>query len=462
MSSNTEHFQLLRMRPGESFSQNDGQFLDADRQTIDRELWFGRVHHHNGAAAVDATPDTEPSLELSESGGSIPAGTRVYYKFSYVDENGAESGASPEAFVDTPAAVGTPNAPTVVLSTTGGSLLPGTYFYVLSAYTGANTNETRALNYANVSIPTGTTTNLVTLTLPTLPAGADGFNVYRRRPGTTKYFYVGSIDMDVATPPTTFVDDGSLTEDCDRTLPVRNSTNSENSVTVCIPGATPVVPEGYTWKLYRTYVSADWSVSLLHHVVEETTEGSGIIAPCHEDTGIATEAGSPVSSSQTLPAPSKVDLTDGDEVQGRLPMSQVSGYPHEASFLYRGFLQVTEGFAIWMCPFPNFRILSCRAALGKGSAPASQQVIVDVNKGTATATPVYTTIYTTQANRPRVQVGQQIGQPTTPDVIEMVAGESLTVDIDQHGAGATPTDEDLTVTIFGIIYGFTDTDSVVW
>lgn len=462
MSGLTDNYGLLRLRPGESFGTNSGQFLDQDRVTIDRELYFGRTHHHNGAAAVDATPDDPLDLELDTSTGSIPADTRVYYKYSLVDASGVESGASPQAFIDTPASVQAPGSSTLSYVSTGGTLIPGAYGYVLSAYTTVNTEETKALNFATITIPTGTLTNVITGVLPSLPAGADGFNLYRRRPGAFQYFYVGSIDMTVATPPTEFEDDGSLIEDCDRTLPIRNSTNSSNQVIVSLPGATPTVPVGYTWRLYRTYVAGSWAVSLVHHIVEETFEGSGIITPTYTDNGQATTAGQPLDTTTSLPAPEKVQLTDGSEVQGRLPMSRVSAFPHETTFGFRGLVQATVGSAVWVCPFPQARVLSCRASLGIGYAPAAQQVIVDVNKGAASATPTFTTIYSNQSTRPRIQVGQQIGQPAVPQVIELVEGDALSVDIDQEGAGATPNDYDLTVTVYMLVYGYTDTASVVW
>lgn len=462
MSGLTDHFGLLRMRPGESFAQNDGQFLDADRVTIDRELYFARVHRHDGEAAVDASPEDPPDLELDTDAGQIPAGTRVYYRYSLVDENDAETAASPQAFVDTPAAIAIPGAVVPATFTTGGTLLAGTYFYVLSAYTDDPSEETRAQNFANIPVPITTSTNRIVLTLPSLPAGATGFNVYRRRPGAHQYFYLDSIDMSVATPPTTYEDDGSVAEDCDRTLPITNSTNSTNSVVVTLPGVTPAVPAGYTWKLYRTYVAGSWAVSLVHHIVEETFEGSGIITPTYTDTGLATSAGQPLEATTAAASPSKIDLEDGSEVSGRLPMSQVSAFPWAEVFGYRGVVVQHIGTAAWVCPFPQARIQSCRAHLGRGYAPASQQVIVDVNKGTDSATPTYTTIYTTQANRPRIQVGQQIGVPTVPNIIELVEGESLTVDIDQAGGGASPTDYELVVTIYMYVYGYTDPESMDW
>ncbi|HSX16872.1 MAG TPA: hypothetical protein VLH86_02105 [Patescibacteria group bacterium] len=74
-----------------------------------------------------------------------------------------------------------------------------------------------------------------------------------------------------------------------------------------------------------------------------------------------------------------------------------------------------------------------------GTAPTGADLVIDVNKNG-------TTIYTTQANRPKVLAGANAGGPgSTPDVTALVAGDYLTVDVDQ--IGSTVAGSDLTVTI---------------
>lgn len=453
----TDHYGLQKLGANESFALNGYKFTDADRDTIDQKLYLGAEgHHHTGNDGTGETPTLGPSLSLSTTGGTIPAGTRVAYKIGYVNSIGEESAASPESYVDTPAAIAIPGNPTLTTATTGGVLNPGNYYYVLSAYTMASTVETRALNTAYITIPAVTATNTNTVTFPTVPAGATGFNIYRRAPGQSKYFHLATVPTNVATPPTYYLDDGSVSEDCDRTLPTVNSTNSTNSITIAIPGATPTVPAGYTWKVYRTYTIGNYSSqSLLQHVVETVTEESLVVVPSITDVGQALNAGSPRTATGYSASPSKILLTDGAEVQGILPASAIS-YQHEVQFTFAGTLTAQTGKFIWMCEFEAARILHCRASLGVGSTPASQSVIVDVNKF-AGATPTTSTIYTTQGNRPRVTVGQTIGSVTVPDVDDIVYGEGLTVDIDQAGGGATPTDANLSVTILLHVYSTDDT-----
>ena len=74
-----------------------------------------------------------------------------------------------------------------------------------------------------------------------------------------------------------------------------------------------------------------------------------------------------------------------------------------------------------------------------GTAPTGSSLIVDVNKNG-------TTIYTTQGNRPSIAASANAGGPgTAPDVTSLVAGDYLTVDIDQVGSSVAGSD--LTVSV---------------
>lgn len=449
MSGTTDRFKLKTLESGDDFDEDGYKYTKADREQIDRLLEIGaETHRHTGETSSATNPSLPLELTLDTVGGYIDASERVRYKYTLVDAAGNESAASPEAYVDTPEAITTPSAATLTVSTTGGTHLPGNYFYVLSAYVDFNTSETKALNPAYITVPTTTATNEITLTLPTLPNGASGFNIYRRKPGNTKYFYLASVDMEVATPPETYVDDNTVTADCDRTLPVANTTNSLNSVIVSLPGATPTVPAGYTWRIYRTFVSGDYEDSFLDWVVEETSEGSGVITPEYTDVGAGTTTGSPPAFAQTTDSPSKILLTDVEEVQGYLPPGR-NVVPHIATFA-KETPQVAEGTYRWICEFERAQIIACRAALGV--APDTDAIIVDVNRySEADATPTSTTIYTTQANRPQVAVGELIGIRTVPDVVMLYEGDSLTVDVDQADFAGDGAAASLTVSVYMVV-----------
>lgn len=101
-----------------------------------------------------------------------------------------------------------------------------------------------------------------------------------------------------------------------------------------------------------------------------------------------------------------------------------------------GSLAVTTGLS----PFPidgPATILSVQAAVN--TAPTGADLIVDVNKNG-------TTIYTTQANRPKILDGAKVSAVSTdPDVTTLAAGDVLTVDIDQ--IGSTVAGSDLVVAV---------------
>lgn len=451
MTGLTPHYGLSRIVAGDNLSDDGYKFTEDDRGLIDRLLYLGvEGHRHTGAVAAGVNPISAATLVASLTGGTIPAGTRVYYKYTHVDANGFETAASPQAFVDTPAPILEPAAAAISYSSTGGVLLPGVYYYALTAYTSVNTQETKGITPAYVTVPVGTSTNKITLSLPSLPAGATGFNIYSKKPGASRYNYLSSV---VPSGATTFIDTGAIVENCNRTVPIRNNTNAANSVTVTHPGAVPV---GSTWKLYRTYGTGQFDSSLLHWIVEETFETSGIIKPSYQDVGNATSSGAPPTVSQSVGSPSKINIANGTDITGNLPLGLIA-FPVVYTFFWPGQLAVTTGTMVWTCEHPNMKIIGCRAVLGAGATPAATAVLVDVNRATASGG-AFTTIYTTQANRPTVAVAGQRGVRTVPDVTALVQGDMVTVDIDQVGGGAG-TDRDLTVQIYGVAYGYSATAS---
>jgi hypothetical protein len=458
VTDRTQYLGLLKKSPSDpDIYEGTWEFFNRNLDKIDAAVRAMGRHHHTGADSADATPTDPPELAvISGEGGVIPAGRRVYYCYTLVDENGLETAPSPEAFIDTPSPIDAPGMPAgLSFATTGGTLPPGTYFYKLAAYVDADTIETRPGQQAWIAVLPGSSTNRISFALPTLPAGADGFNVYRQKPGGAGYAFLETIDMTGMSPPSTFTDDGSSTDDCVRRPSNVNRTAGDNSIDVTLPGATPTVPDGFTWRLYRTYITGNWSNSLVTEVTTEVVEGSGVISPEFSDLGYQAGDGQPPSETLSLPQPSPVDLTDGNEVDGELPMGLVSGFPWQVDFNFAGALEAPQtGTFVWVCEFPQATIVGCRACLARDSEAFFQDVIVDVNKAPSSATPTFTTIYTDQDDRPRVAPGTTRGDRTTPAVQTLVAGDMLTVDLDQDGSGASAGDYDLTVTVFMIVHGF--------
>jgi hypothetical protein len=303
VTTTTQYFGLAKLGSGEGLSDAP-KFASDDRDLIDQALYNAVQHRHTGASV--GAPTEALTLTLSATGGTIPAATTVRYKYTYIDPDTGETLASPEASVTTADPLAAPAAPTYVLQSIGGALEPGQYFYVLTEYVGSSTVETKAEIPVSVIIPVGTSTNEVTLVLPALSAEASGFNLYRRAPNEARYYFLASIP-DAATPPTEYVDDGSVTPST-RSLPSENTTFATNSITVDIPGATPAIPVDNQWSLYRSY-SADFSSSFLVQLTEAELT--------YVDTGSGTAAGAPPISA--LASPSQIDLTA--EVQNELPVA---------------------------------------------------------------------------------------------------------------------------------------------
>lgn len=445
--SETPRYHLTTMGAGDTFAANGYKYTGADRRLMEVLLYLGAEGHHHTGEVPDTDAPIAPVVSLDGADGNVPGGTRVYYKVTLVDPNGLESAASPESYVDTPAALTPPSAPSLLAQSTGGTLQPGTRYYSLSAYYPLQTQETTAPNPAPVQIFSGST-NSVKVTRPTLPVGATGWNVYRRNPGELDYFFVTSL----VAATTFWIDDGATASACDRRRPQTNQTNATNSVLVSLGGATPSLPgAGWTWRIYRTYVNASYVTSFLHHVVEETSEGSGETALSHTDTGGATMVGQPPEATPVVNSPSKVLLTDGAEVEGTLPVANIAGFPFVVTFPFSGTVTAQNGTRVWVCEFPSATILGVRCVLGRNSGPASQPVIGDVKKWSGNfATPVWASIFTSSPALPRVLVGTEFGARVAPQIPDLVFGDAIVADILQAGGGATPTDTDLAIQVYMI------------
>lgn len=441
MAEYTDRFGFLILEPGEDIESQSRKFVDSDRRLLDRILTLLEAHEHTGSTETVDAPASGPTLTLITSDGAIPAGRRVFYVITYIDGDGLETVASLETYIDTPALVGSPNLATgdVTTDPTGGTLPPGTYFYLLTAYTDFDSLETTGGTSAHVAVAYVTETNVNTIDLPALPAGASGFNVYRRGPNEIGYRYMASINMDLATPPGTWVDDGSITPNTNRPAPTENTAISTNSIEVGIPGATPSLPVGWSWRIYRTYIEDDWENTLL-----ATVDGDTVT---YIDAGEAPSVGQPPAVGVTLGRPLKIDLEDGANVRGVLPLGYHSNVTSvEFVIDTGGALQVGDSSWAWISPFTYGKIMGFVAILDPGQVPAGQDLIVDVEVGPAGATPVYASIFPT-AQKPFIDLGQQTSSSrwAVPDEVDLNFGDSVVVVVEQEGGGATPTDFRLTV-----------------
>lgn len=320
----TQHFGLQKFGSEGRISDEGYKFSSKDRDTLDVLLYQLFQHDHQdttGTGALDG-PGFTATLSVANSGGTLVSGTSYWYKIAYVDSNGSETIASPAAIATTDAALGAPPVMALSTATTGGTLDPGTYKYALSYYQSSG-GETTAPNIASIVVPVGTSTNTVTVTLDSLPSGANGWKVYRKAPGEVQYYLLKT----VASGATQYVDDGSDSPDCSITRPTSNSTNASNSVTISInSNDLPLDSRVTSWRIYRSKSANFGERSLIATQTETTTEGGSDLITTYTDTGGAGQAGIPLN--QTTVPPNIPQLSAGD-------VFQAGGKPLEPEFAPR-------------------------------------------------------------------------------------------------------------------------------
>lgn len=97
-----------------------------------------------------------------------------------------------------------------------------------------------------------------------------------------------------------------------------------------------------------------------------------------------------------------------------------------ALFSRAGSLVVAVGAGRYLITAPATLI---GAVASVGTAPTGAAILVDVNKNG-------TTVYTTQANRPSIAIAANASAipPVAPNVTALIAGDYLSVDVDQVGS----------------------------
>ena len=315
--STTQNFGFEKFGPEGRISDNNNKFSGRDRSTMDALLWtlFNHDHRDTSVDATLAGAEHRPDLTVAATGGSISAGIIYYYKISYVDEYGNETEASVANSVATADPLPTPPVMTLSYATTGGALASGVYRYAIAYYQNG-IGVTRATNVASISVPTGTSTNAVTITLNTLPTGADGWRIYRKGPGDADYFW-----LDVETTGPTYEDDGTVEVDCTKFRPSSNTTNSTNQITLDLNSLDLPLDSRITqWRIYRSStVGLFGPSSLLATVVETTTQAGTDLVTTYADVGAATYPGTPLLQTVVPPSMQQLDPSDVFTGDDRLP-----------------------------------------------------------------------------------------------------------------------------------------------
>ncbi len=129
-----------------------------------------------------------------------------------------------------------------------------------------------------------------------------------------------------------------------------------------------------------------------------------------------------------------------------MPVQPFSSSYIPATFSFPGPMEVQSGNFVWTNPFPSVSIVSVQATAGRFTQAVANPVTFDVNYYDPD-TELWVTIFTTQANRPKVLAGELMGTIAVPDITSLTLGMGLSVDVDGTGGGATPTDEDFNVIV---------------
>jgi hypothetical protein len=444
MTATTQRFAFTTLNQGDEFSSADYAFGRSNRLQLD--LLLQQVienHTHNGAPApsMSATP---PQVQMVPSGGILPANHIVFYRTALVDPRGQEYVASQVISVATPPSLIAPEPP-ALSQALGGALQAGDYMYLLSAYTVDTSYETTPSRATSSTLVDG---NQWTITMPALPSGATGWNIYRKGPTDLEPIFLTS------TVTNTVIDNGALKASPFRTPPSGNTTSSMNSVVIGLEGQE--LPAGCTLKIYRTLDQGDWSRSFVNRV-------SGLP---YTDTGHATQTGAPLARSIALGGAPKIRFFEN--TTGSLPPSAFVT-ARLATFNLAG--PVTTGLSPWqwICEYDDAALQSIRATLGRGSTPAAFPVKATVwlrREGETEWTPIVLSSGETQWWA-EVGVGQTIGPPAfvssnyaNPPRLKL--GDALRAVVLQSGGGATPTDSDLSLTVTMLVRNGSATTTHVW
>ena len=281
--------------PG-SLNQDGQKYTGLDRLVIDRLLAQTEVHDHKFRPSGGLTL-AAPTGVLQTEAGSLQGGYTYHYRYAVVDAQGAESIASAEVHVETPALLPIPGLPGASADAGTGGLAPGMYYYALTALRGAEETPLGAASL--VAVQPGQD---VTLELP--PFGdAEAVRVWRLGSTETGYTKIAVVPAGAET----FVDDGAVAADpcaCDpgNQPPNTNTGTAAYAVAITLPEDVSLAT-ARSWRLYRTvYPGIYPTTSLVHEVVEREAEWdeTSPLMRVWIDTGGPAVAGKPMDSDQNM------------------------------------------------------------------------------------------------------------------------------------------------------------------
>lgn len=461
MTDNTTVHFGFRLLPPNATPDEVEQFSVGDRILMDTLFHhlLTAVRFDGSAVGSPAAPDPgEVGRALYSSEGYLPAGRTVWYRWTRVSAAGVESLPSTPVSVAIPPGLDTPAAPSVSFLETGGACYPGAWVYAVTAFKGAFAFDTPGSPavVAHLEVANGDEQQVI-ITLPALPAGADGFNIYRQRPNSTVMQYLDTVVADDAADP--YFDTGGDSPIPDTILTNRDSSGIGSKVRL-----TPVapIPTGETMRFYRQFGSATglWSQTFIGELT--ATDPDGYL----EDLGGPSTTGAPPTRSYAFNNPPKRDINDETEgalaadrvavidivggTENNLPTTRLDGdvpYPQVQAFLhaqeFRGEGAATSGIPTeWVVPFAVIRPNGLTISVPVASAALTDDLIaeLEVYSGSSWVGPVATVTLPQGGDR------SAAATITTADLIfgigyaDFPAGTRFRINITQDGGA-----EDVTV-----------------
>ena len=292
MAEYTTFAGLYKLDPGDPISLNNYQYFE-NEAILDQYMQSFTTHRHNGAPAM-ADFAAGPTLTPSASGGQLDPQITYYVGITAVDVYGGETAAY-VASAETLGTVLNPTTAPTAVAGSGGTLNLGVYRY---AYTLTDDyGETLISPQINVSVGNN---GKVTLGLP---AASNPKRVYRA-------FGYGDFNKvsDVASGVTTFVDDGTLCQNCDQSPPEENTAGATNKITI----QRPSLPASAA--LWRVYVSEEVDLSnpsSLHaYSSANVRDIPSAVTSVDFTTDVQIRLGTPPTVSRTIPGASLIYAVD--------------------------------------------------------------------------------------------------------------------------------------------------------
>lgn len=320
MSERTSFVGLEVLAPGEPLSSDGYRFQAINPRIIDRVLQLGAVGHKHDAHAAVANPSEAPVVTTAAAGGTIPAEATLHVAFTWVDEEGGETLASPPEAVTTRAGLEAPTgAPTLAVSYAAGTLLAGNYDYALTVTDGAG-GETEIGPSESIVVEPGHEHAEVTISnLKALreEVGGATHRLWRRFNGSVWYLIDESEGDEV-------LDNGTLAGDCTVQPPNSTTAHGTSTITVTVGEAAPARTVSF-----NLYVSEDGSFPSPCFVANYPLSEIG---KAIELTALELNNGEPPLVSLSIPGATKIDPdTDMVAWPWKQPVANAAALPAEGN-----------------------------------------------------------------------------------------------------------------------------------